>query len=341
MHAAANADAVKGHATRAPGFNYVATIAARFDGTDRCSAEIVRLILFATACLTYLDEKGEIDTSRTLSTKAQHLLAVLAQHVHTDKWQSGQAFAWVSNDYLCMRLATEARCVRRLLAELETAGYIVRRYNGRNQRLDRQGIDLRPFGARLDDIEAAVARQEEMLDLQRAERHAERMDSIDLSPTFSEESTCMGDSGVLHKNNLQSSGSKEPVEILPSDLSSCKVRASDKAKAAEMFDLIVVASPTFRSHLDPADQRLPTPSTISAAAVQILAKHFRNLRPDLWPLAVQTHGFAVAVAVLAAAVDKAGVKDRTRYLASMLGRRDIGATITLSLKSMVRTAGSA
>lgn len=332
-----------GRAQRADAFPQVAALADTFTGTDRNSSAIVRLVLFAGACLTYLDEDGKVDTSRTLSSPAVRMLALLCEHVHTDRWKSGRAFAWASNEYLAMRLNLACnRQVRRTLAELEEAGYIVRRYNGRNQRLDKQGIDLRPFGARLDAIEQACARMDELYDLRRAERHAEFEDTAGLSTEFPEIDSSLPDiDAPLESYKLQSAGPKGPVEKMPSVCSRGKVRATDNVKAAEIFDLIVVASPSFRKHLDPQDQRLPTPSAISMAAIDILRTTFRALRPDVWPKAVQTHGIGIAAAVLALAVDKPGVADPTRYLASLLARPDIGSTIATSLKVLVRTAGSA
>ncbi|MGY0794284.1 helix-turn-helix domain-containing protein [Azospirillum argentinense] len=338
---------VYGRAQRAETFPHVADLATTFRGTDRGAAEIVRLVLFAGSCLTYLGEDGQLDVDRTLSAPAVRMLALLCEHIHTEKWQSGNPYVWTSNDYLAMRLGlVDARQVRRLLSELEQAGYIVRRYNRRNQRLDRQGIDLRPFGARLDAIEEASARMEEMFDLRRAERHAEWDDGAQHSNTkFStkipEQDSCLEDIHVrLESTSYKSAEPKGSVDKWPSDHSVGKVHATDRRKAAEMFELVVVASTTFRRHLIPADQKLPTPSVIGGAAVDILRTKFRALRPDVWPNAVQRHGIAVAAAALALAADRPGVSDRTRYLASLLAKPDIGATVTHSLRALIRSAGS-
>jgi hypothetical protein len=332
-----------GRAQRADAFPQVAALAGTFTGTDLNSAAIVRLVLFSGGCLTYLGQDGRPDTSRTLSKPARLLLALLCEHVHSDRWKTGRAYVWTANDYLAMRMdLADARQVRRLLAELEEAGYIVRRYNGRNQRLDKQGIDLRPFGARIEALVAACARMDEMHELRRAERQAEFEDTADLSTEIPEKKSCVPDTNVrLESYKLQSADPKGSVDKMPSVSVGCKVRATDRIKVSEIFDLIVVASQTFRRHLNPEDQRLPTPSAISAAAIDILRSRFRSLRPDVWPAAVQSHGIGVAAAILALAVDKPGVSDPTRYLVGLLKRPEIGSTIATGLKALVRTAGSA
>ena len=141
-----------GLAKRPISFPDTAMKAETFKGTIYTVEKIMGLIARMGEFI-YQSDDG---TERRLSHGAVRLLLLLVSYTDSLKWESGNVFVWLSNATLAEELGASIRQMQSYLFELEEAGLIARRYDCGNERLKQAGIDLRPFGHRLDEISKTI-----------------------------------------------------------------------------------------------------------------------------------------------------------------------------------------
>lgn len=133
-----------GYAIRAPEFGNLVALAESFGPNDGISqAEIERGILFG---LTDLSDKEQ-----------KFLLLATALLSHKDI-QKGNAFCYLGGYSFRRALGgnkgpIQKRTLSRIKKSLEDKGLIIRHYDQRHNPLEKQGIDLRPLLARIDEIQ--------------------------------------------------------------------------------------------------------------------------------------------------------------------------------------------
>ncbi len=133
-----------GYAIRAPEFSDLVALAESFGPNEGISqAEIERGILFGLNDLTDKEQKFLLLATSLLS--------------HKDI-QKGNAFCYLGSYTLRRALGgskgpIEKRTLSRIKRSLEEKGLILRHYDRRHSPLEKQGIDLRPLLARIDEIQ--------------------------------------------------------------------------------------------------------------------------------------------------------------------------------------------
>jgi hypothetical protein len=226
--------------------------------------------------------------------------------------------------------------MRRHLALLEAHGWLIRRYAYANRRLTREALDLRPLGARLDELMAGAAEVDAAIELHRRNLATEYDDTGAVAEAIAD---IAPESALADENDRAESTSLNPPSIDGVQAQQSSLGAPDRDN--ELVTLMVAGSGTLQHSLGAADLDDPDPVRIVRAVSYIAEQHGirRRIDPALWNRAIRTHGLAALAAVLIA-IERPGVRDPAAYLAGMLRRPRLRETVIHSLRLIDRPTPS-
>ena len=259
------------------------------------------------------------------------LAAVVNRVYDASRWISGALHVSVSAQRLALEVGICERQIRRHLALLEAHGWLIRRYAYANRRLAREALDLRPLGARLDELLGGAAEVDATIELHRRNLATEYDDTGAVAEAIAD---IAPESALADENDRAESTSLNPPSI-------DGVQAQQDSKDRDLVDLMVKGSPTLQHSLGSADIDAPDPVRVVRAVTWIAETHGirRRLDPALWNHAIRTHGLAALAAVIIA-IDRPGVRDPAAYLAGMLRRPRLRETVIHSLRLIDRPTPS-
>lgn len=260
------------------------------------------------------------------------LAAVVERVYDADRWRSGDLHVSVSTQRLALEVGICERQIRRHLALLEANGWLIRRYAYANRRLAREALDLRPLGARLDELVAGAASVDAAIELHRRRWEAQCDDTCAVAAVIADIAPV---STSADENDRAESTSLNPPSIDGVQAQHGLFGAPDRDN--ELVTLMVAGSGTLQHSLGAADLDDPDPVRIVRAVSYIAEQHGirRRIDPALWNRAIRTHGFAALAAVLIA-IERPGVRDPAAYLAGMLRRPRLRETVVHSLRLIDR-----
>ncbi|MDP2699887.1 helix-turn-helix domain-containing protein [Thalassospira sp.] len=337
----------RGLADRTDSYPELLSLADSFTGTTEVT----------TASVVGLVSRAVSQLSPCMTDLSVRLLIILIEHVYDERaWRTGRLTVWPGNRRLAEMTGKNERSVRRALCQLEANHWIVRRYSCTNRRADGgAGIDLRPVAARLHDLRQAEIFLEQKIEATREQARAERDDLARLAEQQAREQGSANehkesgeaDSSVHRKSYKLNPGSTNLVQsgasqATPGQRSINRVTGpvSGIDVDSEILFLMVQASPTLQKQLSAAelcDLVGPEPSSASieavVSAVRWIITHQVKLRPAVWRVGVEKHGWAALAAVVVAA-DRQGVRDPAGYLYSMLKAARLRDTVRHSLRAL-------
>lgn len=337
-----------GIAERTDTYKDLLSLADSFNGAnDVTTASVVGLVSRAIA-----------QRSPCLTDLSVRLLIVLIEHVYDEKaWRSGRLTVFPGNKRLAEITGKNERSIRRALALLEANHWIIRRYTETNTRASgNAGIDLRPVAARLYELRQAENFLEEKIEASRERKRQERDDlarlearkKVEESQSKEQKESGGEDSSVHRKSyklnpgssNLVQSGASQATLGQRSDNS-----ISDIDVDTEILFLMVQASPSLQKQLSAAELCELVGPEPSGDAIQSVVSAVRwiltnqvKLRPAVWRVALDKHGWA-ALAAVVVAVDRQGVRDPASYLYSMLKAARLRDTVRHSLRALESQEG--
>ncbi len=266
------------------------------------------------------------------------VLAAIVNRVYdAARWISGDLSVSVSAQRLALELGICERQMRRHLALLEAHGWLIRRYAYANRRLAREALDLRPLGARLDELLAGAAEVDVAIELHRRALATECDDTCAVAEAIADIAPV---STSADRNDRA-----ESTSLNPPSMDGVQARQDAPSRSSETGDRVLaelmVVSPTLQHSLGAADIDDPDPARIVRAVMWIADQHGirRRLDPTLWSDAIRHHGLAALAAVLIA-IDRPGVRDSAAYLAGMLRRPRLRETVIHSLRLIDRPTPS-
>jgi hypothetical protein len=136
----------------------------------------------AIAPVTRLDlDRMIVWAAHDVSPQARLLLCFYASHLGVKAIEEGTTAVYPGTERACAFLKVSKESLKRYKRELEKAGYILRRYDNRNQPLIGGAIDLRPLLARREELLGKIDSINAGLKDRRAERrHADQ--ASDMTP---------------------------------------------------------------------------------------------------------------------------------------------------------------
>ncbi len=322
-----------GRAKRAATFADVEARAAAFMGTAFTPSQAMRLVTRMGA-----HRYGCDGAEKRLSAGAKLLLCQLVSYLDAEKLGSGQCFVWPSNETLADQAGVSIRQVQDQLAELETAGLAIRRYDRGNGRLRLAGIDLRPFCAMLPQLAEKIeqiravreARRQAVRDMDTDKRDIASGDDEQCIPGYKTKgfsrtpSTppcgyvkvgCKSERPMaVEQAPLRGSGFQEvaarrvPLENLGTDKRLIELMWHGSASFRQLLQLSV--GPEFGRHD-------ATIVDVTQVIAQLRREHFPDFNDRQWAAAIDRHGARAAVALLVA-LEQPGVRSRAAYLAGIL-----------------------
>lgn len=344
-----HAPARVGRCNRPDDYDALEDMALQYEGRPGlCTAQVLGLVLRTVHRVRHRE------TGARLSARAAQLLAILVDHVwatrgqQRNRWEDGDLVIRPGNARLAMILDVDERIVRRALAELEDHWWLIRRYTHLNHRGgDAGGIDLRPLAARLDELlmvqqagaDALVARYEAM-----TSEHDDRIHVMDSETGEMCSDRIMesrGEDRTIRRKYKVKNPQASPVQKGASQVSEGVSPEGGHMPATPDAELafLMRQSPTVNAYLPPDVAGSASPEQIVRAVLAILSTEFK-LSASAWSFALRQYGWAALAAVVCAAdkgLDARGkpIVDRTRYLAGMLKRSNLHATVVHSLRHLL------
>ena len=314
-----------------------------------------------TASVVGLVSRAIAQRSPCLTDLSVRLLVVLIEHVYDEKaWRSGRLTVFPGNRRLAEITGKNERSIRRALSLLEANHWIIRRYTETNTRASgNAGIDLRPVAARLYELRQAENFLDEKIEAAREYKRQERDDLARMeaqqkpvSETQKEhkehKESGGADTSVHHKSYKLNPGSTNLVQSGASQATlghGSNSSFNDIDVDTEILFLMVQSSPTLQKQLTAAELCELVGPEPSGAAIQSVVSAVRwiltnqvKLRPAVWRVALDKHGWA-ALAAVVVAVDRQGVRDPASYLYSMLKAARLRDTVRHSLRALERQEG--
>ena len=311
-----------------------------------------------TASVVGLVSRAIAQRSPCLTDLSVRLLVVLIEHVYDEKaWRSGRLTVFPGNRRLAEITGKNERSIRRALSLLEANHWIIRRYTETNTRASgNAGIDLRPVAARLYELRQAEDFLDEKIEAAREYKRQERDDLARIeaqqkpdTETQKEHKESGGaDTSVHLKSYKLNPGSTNLVQSGASQATLGQRSSnsiSDIDVDTEILFLMVQSSPTLQKQLTAAELCELVGPEPSGAAIQSVVSAVRwiltnqvKLRPAVWRVALDKHGWA-ALAAVVVAVDRQGVRDPASYLYSMLKAARLRDTVRHSLRALERQEG--
>jgi len=327
-----------GFAKRPVSFSQTANQAEIFQGTTCSVLQIMGLIARMGSFVYQCDDGAE----RRLSHGAKNLLSLLVSYTDSRQWESGGVFVWTSNTTLADELGASVRQTQSRLFELEAAGLIARRYDCVNEREERAGIDLRPLGSRLDEIEETIqarydARDKRRKRMKESTSTHERFNILEYKTKgYSENNRTTPSVEKPHPVDKTERGSSPRRSIQngrftakrtpPDGVGLARERGGgrvplERLASDSVLDLMVAASPTFKRLLAeaiyPGDYRSASITEIVRIVQAMRVTYLSEYNERQWVTAVERHGASAALAVLVAA-ETPGINNRAAYLAGIL-----------------------
>ncbi|WP_430471402.1 helix-turn-helix domain-containing protein [Thalassospira lucentensis] len=311
-----------------------------------------------TASVVGLVSRAIAQRSPCLTDLSVRLLIVLIEHVYDEKaWRCGRLTVFPGNRRLAEITGKNERSIRRALSLLEANHWIIRRYTETNTRASgNAGIDLRPVAARLYELRQAEDFLDEKIEAAREYKRQERDDLARIeaqqkpdTETQKEHKESGGaDTSVHLKSYKLNPGSTNLVQSGASQATLGQRSSnsiSDIDVDTEILFLMVQSSPTLQKQLTAAELCELVGPEPSGAAIQSVVSAVRwiltnqvKLRPAVWRVALDKHGWA-ALAAVVVAVDRQGVRDPASYLYSMLKAARLRDTVRHSLRALERQEG--
>lgn len=125
-----------------------------------------------------IDKALALGTGDALTAQERCLMMALLAHLDIAATASGDTAVWPGARRLCTLLGIGESTLRRLKGSLEEKGFILRRYDRRNQPLRGGAIDLRPFLLKVPQLCNAIGHTESLIAADRATLAGERYDHV-------------------------------------------------------------------------------------------------------------------------------------------------------------------
>lgn len=279
-----------GVAGRAANYSHLRQIAKTFVGISTTRCQIQTAIAYGTA---------------DLSWPARSLLLLLVSHLSPIDIAQGKSTVWPSTLQIAAAFGCSERAVRTYKAELEAAGYLLRRYDRRNRPLRHAAFDLAPFLARLPEILAAIdnaaARRRQQRLFQHSERDAEPHAS--LPPMAAETSHPINNQNPTSESvtvgpHAQERGMETVLEVIQR---SSKLRG---ALSAHAWDTLNAGQPDHA--MREIGQQIDT--LLSTLSTDLTRRNNRST----WTWATRRYGVA-AITMLGVAIDDPNVHCPARF----------------------------
>ena len=321
--------------------------AETFRGAPYSMAEVLATI--ARAGPIWYEIDGE---QRRLSATARLVLMDLATYVSANKWEQGQAFAWPSNETIAAHVGRDVRTVQTALEQLEAAGLIIRRYDYRNERIAKAGLDLRPLGLRLAQWAAAIADAEAERAAARAMRRQERAETLRQVTSWDHEENATQDyknKNPLPEKSTPDRGYVDEVEAEAAvnrpygraadqyESRFAAVRTALRADAwqergsppplavlealsnPDTIALLLRCSPAFRRRMTEKTHPFPPENATLTEITAVLdeIRHAIRFNQPQWERGLRRHGIDAVYALLVA-MDRDNIQSRAGFLANIL-----------------------
>lgn len=194
---------------------------------------------------------------RNLSSVSAILLSRLVSLLKPEACEKGNFLVKSSNAMLAQEMGKTERTIRRLMSELQEAGFIYRHFTTGPVGLSRKCIDLGPLVCRLPELQDGMAERA----LYRAEARADRSRCATLSEV--KDRNISGREDTIDPLDTQDfkylsvpviaqekDGSQSGVgKVLPEDNSTASIRSTDQLPVPPPPSIIVSNSPSLRAYL--------------------------------------------------------------------------------------------